>query len=235
MHSQSIHLLLAPAPIAGPLPNARRGSRTRTAATLTIAMFLLAGCQEDPRLHLADPNMSPGDAAARMLRVDICDDLPSSDVLIQQVIDAVNAERARHDRPPLKPETTLMQIADFYACRLAEGGFFSHVDPFDASTVDSRAISFGYAFLKIGENLAAGQRSAPEVVRDWLESPGHRANILDPIFSEVGVSVKMGGSQGPFWVLELGRPFTSPLEESDEPAESAAAPQPTTSTAPHAE
>ncbi len=215
----------------------RPSHRLHSFTAFGLVLALLAGCQEDPRLHLAQPDLSPGDAAARMLRVDICDDLPSSDAIIRKVIDAINAERAKLQRSALEPETTLMQIADFYACRLAEGGFFSHVDPFDASTVDSRATSFGYAFLKIGENLAAGQRTAEDVVRDWMESPGHRANILDPMFSEIGMSVKMGGSQGPFWVVEFGRPFTSILEEApDAPVGPVTTqPIPDSTSAPHSE
>lgn len=189
-------------------------------AASVVLLLLASGCQEDPRLHLSNPALPPGEAAARLLRLDRCDDLPASDVVLQQVIEAVNAERARHGLAPLAPESTLMQIADFYACRLAEGGFFAHIDPYDASTVDSRATSFGYAFLKIGENLAAGQRTAEQVVHDWLASPGHRANLLDPVYSEIGVAVKLGGSQGPYWVMEFGRPFTTSLSAADAAIES---------------
>ena len=91
---------------------------------------------------------------------------------------------------------------------MIDGGFFGHVDPADDSTVAERAADFGYAFLKIGENLAAGQRSAEEVVAEWMKSPKHRENMLDPAFVEIGIAVKDGGQYGRYWVQELGRALT---------------------------
>ncbi|RIK63473.1 MAG: hypothetical protein DCC65_15715 [Planctomycetota bacterium] len=213
-----------PGPIVTPGADARW---RRLAVPTLLAGLFLGACQDDPTGGLSKADLAaPGAAAARLLRLDACTDAPSAEERIREMLEAVNAERARHDLPPLRTESTLMQIADFYACRLAEGGFFSHVDPYDASTVDSRATSFGYPFMKIGENLAVGQQSVSEVLRDWMNSPGHRMNILDPAFTEIGLAVKVGVGSGPFWVQEFGRPFA---EEGRDHASRTAAAKPTSS------
>lgn len=190
-----------------------RAGRSIHAVPLILLLAALAsGCHEDTTLPLSGTEaVEPAEAAARWLRWDECADPPDVDAMLDELVTAVNAERLRNKVPPLKTEPTLMQLADFYACRLVEGDFFSHVDPYDASTVDSRAISFGYPFVKIGENLAAGQKTVREVVADWMASPGHRANILDPAFTEIGVAVKVGGANGPYWVQQLGRPYEQPM------------------------
>lgn len=179
----------------------------------SLLMAAAGGCQDESGIPLSHAGLSQSaDTAARLLRLDECADLPAAEEHVRRMVTLVNAERAKHRLPPLRAEATLMQIADFYACRMAEAHFFAHVDPYDGSTVDSRATSFGYPFMKIGENLATGQRAAEEVFDDWMKSPGHRANILDPAFTEIGVSVKLGGPNGPYWVQEFGRPYSDPGE-----------------------
>ncbi|HUN82560.1 MAG TPA: CAP domain-containing protein [Phycisphaerae bacterium] len=170
-------------------------------------LLIAAGCQEQslPSLSQADSAQS----TARILLADPCQDVANRQITAKDLIHAVNAERAKLKLPPLKANDTLSQTAEFYACRLIDGQFFSHVDPYDGSTVDSRAANFGYAFLKVGENLAEGQDSVEQVMSEWLESPGHRANILDPAFTEIGIAVKSGGPMGRCWVQEFGRPITA--------------------------
>ncbi len=180
------------------------------AAIFAAAISSGFACQEQTTLPLPALAADQASDSSRAALADRCQDLPDRQALIVAMVDAVNAERARHNLPPLRPQATLMRIADFYGCRLVEGDFFSHQDPFDKSTVDSRAAHFGYAFLKIGENLAAGQQSVQQALDDWMASAGHRANILDPAFTEMGVAVKTGGPFGPYWVQEFGRPISEP-------------------------
>lgn len=181
-------------------------------AVCALMPLFLGACQEGGALPLKNPNLSdPATATARLLEMDVCSDPPLGEVVLSHLFAAVNAERRKAGLAALKREDTLMVVSDFYACRLADGGFFSHRDPFDNSTIDSRAIAFGYPFTKVGENLAAGQLSVEEVMEAWMASPGHRANILDPDFTEIGLAVKLGGADGPFWVQEFGRPSSEPL------------------------
>jgi uncharacterized protein YkwD len=150
-----------------------------------------------------------------VLNVSPCADPTNREVLIDGLAEAINGERGTRQLPALRLDHTLTQISEFYACRLVDGGFFAHEDPFDGSTVDVRAANFGYAFLKIGENLASGQRSVAEAVAAWMASPAHRANILDPAYTEIGAAVKVGGDAGTYWVLEFGRPITANAEPAE--------------------
>jgi uncharacterized protein YkwD len=184
---------------------------------VALGSTLGAGCDgaADFNLPSSALSLNKTDAAAKSPLQDSATDLPNGAAVEQALIAAVNAERAKYHLRPLRPDPTLDQIADFYACRMIEGGFFSHEDPFDGSTVDVRAANFGYAFRKVGENLAAGHDTVEEVVAHWMRSPGHRANILDPAFMDIGVSVKVGGEYHIYWVEEFGRPLTAPSESSE--------------------
>ena len=185
----------------------------------------VVGCQD-----VQIPFMSEGPAAQSIAPPAGCTNAPDHDALTQDLLNAINAERAKRHLAPLRTSTTLMQVADFYSCRLIDGRFFDHVDPFDGSTVDTRVTDFGYAFQKVGENLAAGHKTAKDAVNAWMESPGHRANLLDPAFTETGIAVKTGGDYGWYWVQEFGRPTAtsnpspppSSLPTTSEPAQGSA-------------
>lgn len=180
-------------------------------AIVGLSVGVAAGCQQD------DPNSLRaiiGDSIAPAGPVDPCVKTDDNDRLIADLLDRVNHERQKRNLQPVKRNDTLDRIAEFYACRLIDGGFFSHVDPDDDSRIDSRAGDFGYAFRKIGENLGAGQYSVEQVMREWMRSPGHRANILDPDFTEIGLAVRLGGEHRVYWVQEFGRPLTAaPIDE----------------------
>jgi uncharacterized protein YkwD len=188
-------------------------------ASMAVCVLLSSiSCDYQNASPLSAPNLLGPAASTSRSRSGACADVQDKSALIRQMVDAVNAERARHKLGALRPEPTLMQIADFYACRLAEGGFFSHEDPFGSSSLDTRAADFGYAFFKIGENLAAGQESVDEALGAWLASPSHRAILLDPAFTEIGVAVKAGGPNGIYWVQEFGRPITDGEETTQSSA-----------------
>ena len=186
---------------------------------------LVTGCDGETDLSLSTPAIPLGkaDAAGRSGHPDVASDLPNSAAVELALLNAVNAERVKHHLRPVRSDPTLDQLADFYACRMIEGGFFGHQDPFDGSTVDVRAVNFGYAYRKVGENLAAGHESVAEVMAHWMSSPLHRANILDPVFTDLGVAVKIGGEYGIYWVEEFGRPLTSPQDAPEGKTEEAAA------------
>jgi uncharacterized protein YkwD len=182
---------------------------------------LWAGCQDGALLPLS-PTAALATAksnSAKDAAPDSCADVPDSQTVVRAVLNAVNDERAKHQLAPLRIDPELSAAAGFYACRLVEGGFFSHEDPFDGSTVDVRVANFGYAFRKVGENLAAGQRSVDAVMSDWMASPEHRANILDPAYTDIGIGVKLGGECGIYWVQEFGRPLVAPEVASSKAAD----------------
>jgi uncharacterized protein YkwD len=85
---------------------------------------------------------------------------------------------------------------------MAKQNYFSHIGV-DGSTLTSRVSTTGYSWSTLGENIARGQTEAASVVKGWMESPGHRGNILDPEFGDIGVGYAQGSS-GPYWVQVFG-------------------------------
>jgi uncharacterized protein YkwD len=82
---------------------------------------------------------------------------------------------------------TLNRAALIHAQDMAQHNFFEH-EGSDGSTVADRATRVGYQWRSIGENIAAGPTTAASVVKGWLDSPGHCANIMDPAFAEMGIA-----------------------------------------------
>ena len=101
------------------------------------------------------------------------------------------------------------KIAENYACRLIEGGFFGHEDPLNGYGALERAATAKYMFYAIGENLAAGPQTSAEVMKAWMDSPPHRDLILDPSWREIGIAVRNGGEYSIYWVQEFGDPAGS--------------------------
>lgn len=133
-----------------------------------------------------------------------------------EVIALVNDERGPRGLEPLSANEALSVIAGDYACDMIEGGFFDHVNPITGETLGNRATAGDYDYLAVGENLAGGQLSPEEVVEAWMLSPGHRANILDEDFTEIGVAVRFGGDYQVYWVQEFGLPRSTSDDGSDE-------------------
>ena len=102
-------------------------------------------------------------------------------------------------------DARLAAAAQAHSADMVRRGFFAHESP-DGRQVWDRAVAEGYAYRKVAENIAAGQRTADEVVRGWMESQGHRANILDRDLTQIGVGRAEGGSYGVYWTQVFGTP-----------------------------
>jgi uncharacterized protein YkwD len=166
---------------------------------------MLSGC------YATGPVGGPQDASVEAAATARCTTPEAADRLADQVLQLINLERASADLPPVVINSKLVEIAGDYACRMVEHRFFGHEDPINGRGPGNRAISGKYAFHAIGENLAAGQQTAAEVMKVWMESPAHRAVILDDRWKEVGIAVREGGEYGVYWVQEFGDPATYPL------------------------
>lgn len=125
--------------------------------------------------------------------------------IVDEVVTATNAERARHRLGLLTLDPQLARAAQQHSDDMVRRAFFAHENP-DGAQVWDRAVAAGYGYRKVAENIAAGQRSAEEVVRGWMESPGHRANILDGELTQIGVGHALGGSYGVYWTQVFGTP-----------------------------
>jgi stress response protein SCP2 len=131
---------------------------------------------------------------------------PTSDGgLLHEVVTATNAERARFGLAALTPEPRLAAAAQAHGQDMVARRFFSHDSP-DGRSVADRVLAVGYAYRVVAENIAAGQQTAAEVVDGWMNSPGHRANILSRDVAQIGVGFAVGGEYGTMWVQVFGTP-----------------------------
>ncbi|MFI8105926.1 CAP domain-containing protein [Streptomyces sp. NPDC086023] len=121
-----------------------------------------------------------------------------------EVTRLVNSERAAAGCPALKTDPALSKAAQAYSNTLAATGVLSHTGP-DGSQPADRVGAAGYAWSRTGENIATGQPDAAAVMDSWMNSPGHRENILNCAFTEIGVGVTTTGG-GPWWTQVFGTP-----------------------------
>ncbi|NJN66796.1 MAG: VWA domain-containing protein [Chloroflexaceae bacterium] len=105
----------------------------------------------------------------------------------QQVIERTNQEREKAGLLPLKANPQLARAALEHSQAMAEHDFMSHDNPVTGSTAGDRIRAAGYTWSSSAENIASGQASPDEVVASWMNSPGHRANLLSPDLREIGV------------------------------------------------
>ncbi|MFI6208818.1 CAP domain-containing protein [Streptomyces sp. NPDC051041] len=118
-----------------------------------------------------------------------------------QVLRLVNEERAKAGCSPVTASGALAELAGDFSDAMAEQGFFDHTDPSGATPWD-RAERAGISNLG-GENIARGQTDAAAVMEAWMNSAGHRANILNCDFRTLGVGVHFGAG-GPWWTQDFG-------------------------------
>lgn len=117
------------------------------------------------------------------------------------VLSLVNQERAKVGCSPVAASRGLTSLAQDFSEDMAARGFFSHTDP-DGATPWDRAAKAGVQDLA-AENIARGQADAQAVMDGWMNSDGHRANILNCDYKTLGVGVHFG-SGGPWWTQDFG-------------------------------
>ncbi|MGV9392280.1 CAP domain-containing protein [Streptomyces olivaceus] len=120
-----------------------------------------------------------------------------------EVLTLTNRERAGAGLPALAPDDRLARAAQAHSADMVARDFYSHTDP-DGGRPWDRAAAAGSSRRTVGENIACGQRSPAEVVEGWMNSPGHRANILTSDFTHLGVGLAGGGRAGTYWTQLFG-------------------------------
>ncbi|MFG2814074.1 CAP domain-containing protein [Streptomyces sp. NPDC048410] len=118
-----------------------------------------------------------------------------------EVLRLVNVERAKVGCTPVAANSALTGLAEAFSGDMAARAFFDHTDP-DGATPWDRAAKAGITGLG-GENIARGQSDAAAVMEAWMNSPGHRANILNCDFKTLGVGVHLAPG-GPWWTQDFG-------------------------------
>src|SRR6476620_525232 len=111
---------------------------------------------------------------------------PTNQNFINRVLELTNIERSKLGLSPLILNTQLLNAAENHSQNMALQDFFSHTGK-DGSSLGSRISATGYQFSAAAENIAAGSSTPEQVVSSWMNSSGHRANILNPNLKEIGI------------------------------------------------
>ena len=117
----------------------------------------------------------------------------------QQVVDLTNQERAKNGLAPLKVDLELSKVAREKSRDMSVNKYFDHNSPTYGSPFDMMK-KFGITYRSAGENIAYGQRTPEEVVKAWMNSSGHRANILNSSFTHIGVGYV---AEGNYWTQQF--------------------------------
>lgn len=117
----------------------------------------------------------------------------------QRVVELTNAERAKQGLPALKIDTELSKVARIKSEDMPKNNYFDHNSPTYGSPFDMMK-KFGISYTSAGENIAQGQRTPEEVVQAWMNSAGHRANILNNGFTHIGVGYVESGN---YWTQQF--------------------------------
>ncbi|HEY0159395.1 MAG TPA: CAP domain-containing protein [Thermoanaerobaculia bacterium] len=139
--------------------------------TLILSLLLLAGAAT---LHAADDN----------------------EITAENVIRLMNQYRAEASLPPLGSERRLMLAAEDRMRHMEDEGYWAHNAP-DGMRPFVWVKARNYEFRTVGENLASGFETAALLVQAWMESAGHRANIMSTDYEDCGIAIIEGSTLGP--------------------------------------
>jgi len=122
-----------------------------------------------------------------------------------EVIRLTNLERSKRGLPALKANWQLSRCARYKSQDMINKNYFAHQSPTYGSPFDMIE-SFGISMAAGGENIAMGQRTSQEVVTAWMNSPGHRSNILSSAYTEIGVGLAKSSNGTCYWTQMFIRP-----------------------------
>jgi uncharacterized protein YkwD len=123
----------------------------------------------------------------------------------QAVLDATNAERKKEKLEPLTADPKLTEAARAHAANMAKQSKLDH--SLDEKTFEDRAKAAGYKYRALGENIAWNQQTPKDVVAGWMASAGHKANILNADYTQIGLAVAKNDKGEPYWVQVFGTPL----------------------------
>ncbi|GAA0485111.1 CAP domain-containing protein [Streptomyces stramineus] len=121
---------------------------------------------------------------------------------VQQVVDMVNAERAKAGCSPVTVNAKLQAAAQGHSDDMAARDYYAHTSPEGKSPGD-RITAAGYRWSTYGENIFKSPKDARTAMDGWMKSEGHRANILNCSFKEIGVGINFKAN-GPWWTQNFG-------------------------------
>ncbi|MDD4779273.1 MAG: CAP domain-containing protein [Tissierellia bacterium] len=122
----------------------------------------------------------------------------------KKVVQLVNIEREKNGLQPLSLDSAISNVARTKSKDMADNNYFAHQSPTYGSAGDMLK-QFGINWIAWGENIASGQDTPEEVVNAWMNSEGHRANILSSNFTKIGVGYVTNSNGTPYWTQMFAR------------------------------
>ncbi|QAT51310.1 hypothetical protein EQM14_10730 [Caproiciproducens sp. NJN-50] len=119
-----------------------------------------------------------------------------------QVVQLVNQERTSRGLSALSVDTALTKTATLKSQDMAKLGYFDHTSPTYGSPFDMMK-QFGISYRTAGENIAMGQTSPQQVMTGWMNSEGHRANILNSSYTKIGVGIAQNSNGQYYWTQQF--------------------------------
>jgi uncharacterized protein YkwD len=180
----------------------------------------------------AQPASTPATAAATTsapaaaANKDFTCSIPNFQAEFLALVNAARAQGAVCGETKMKPSRPLVWsdslslASSIHSEDMVTNNFFSHVSP-RTGTLSERIHGTGYQYEEAGENLAGGQTSIARAVNDWLKSPSHCTNMLNPNFLELGAACMSGGTSyyKSYWTLEMALPLGAKRADDDNKAE----------------
>lgn len=148
-----------------------------------------------PNTNIQNQNVAPRSS----------DTQSSMSEMTKKVVDLVNKERVNRGLQPLAIDAKLTDCAQAKAQDMVNKNYFAHNSPTYGSPFNMME-QWGIKFTAAGENIAEGQRTAEEVMTSWMNSPGHRSNILSDSFADIGVGVAKDKNGVLYWSQMFMRP-----------------------------
>jgi uncharacterized protein YkwD len=180
-------------------PNKRRSSPTPSASpskTADSPAKKSTDTADKPKRPASTPNTAKAESTPAPA-VTRADSGPTG-----RVLELVNAERAKGGCSPVTVDAKLTKAAQNHSQDMADHTNMSHTGS-DGSSMTDRLGRVGYAYRSAGENVAAGYGTAESVMDGWMNSPGHKANILNCGFKEIGIGL---AGPGNYWTQNFGTP-----------------------------
>jgi uncharacterized YkwD family protein/spore coat assembly protein SafA len=132
--------------------------------------------------------------------------MTAANALENEVIRLVNVERAKNGLHALTGNWQISRVARYKSQDMVNKGYFGHISP-TYGTPFTMMENFGIRFSSAGENIAEGQRTPQEVMNAWMNSPGHRANILSPSYTQIGVGLAKNKNGVCYWTQMFIKPL----------------------------
>lgn len=167
----------------------------KVAAVLAVGLLFFAPPWESRGQQSAPPAQPAADSKTPPFK-------PSATE--QELVDRINARRKQAKLQPLAISQPLFHAARQHAKAMAQQRDLKHT--LNNKDLPARLKEAGYTWSQCAENIARGQETPAEVLQTWMDSPGHRANLLQDSATQLGVAVAVGADGQPYWTLVLAAP-----------------------------